>query len=234
MQIIASLQRSLQLLRMRLIPQNLIEINHLIENPTLPNKLINPLSRLLPFWIAVTLRRDIIPWCTKRRDRRRKDRDIRCLKSNNHLLEGSDQTIADYFLGSGVCGTGPDVVYALEDHGVLHAAVREHVSVDSSKGVGSQPIVEDAVSACCLVEYCDIGGIVVRLHAGENEIRPPIVLVVVATTAIGDAVSYNGEGAVVLGSVDFDCREKIPISERAISLLLHSRKDRGEEVTHQC
>ena len=197
MQIITTLQRALQLLRMCLIPQDRIKINHRIKDSTPPNKLINPLSRLLPFRIAVTFHRRIPPRGAERCDGRSKDSDISGLESGNHLLVSSDETITDYFLRSSVCVGGSDIVYAFEDHGVSDAAVGEHVSVDSAKGVRSKAVIENAVPSCSLVDNCDGGGVVVGLHADENEVRPSVVLVSIAATPIGDAVTYYGEGAVV-------------------------------------
>jgi hypothetical protein len=49
------------------------------------------------------------------------------------------------------------------------------------------------------------------LHAGKDQVGPPVIFVVVAAAAVGDAVTYDGEGAVVPGGVDFDCREEVPI-----------------------
>jgi len=99
--------------------------------------------------------------------------------------------------------------------------VGEHVSVDAAESVGAEPIVEDAVSACCLVYYGDGGGVFVGLHAGEDQVGPPVIFVVVAAAAVGDAVTYDGEGAVVPGGVDFDCREEVPIAPelRLVSFL---------------
>ena len=123
------------------------------------------------------------------------------------MLEGGDETVANYFLGGGVRVAGADVVYAFEDRGVLDAAMGEHVSVDSSKSVRSQAIVQDAVPTCGLIYDCDGRGVVVGLHAGEDKVGPAVVFVVVATSAVGDAIPYDSEGAVVLGGVDFDRRE---------------------------
>ena len=119
MQIITTLQRIRQLTRIRLVPQPLIEVQHLIKGSTLPNPLIDPLSRLLPLWIAIPLDRDIVPRCAERRDGCSENRDIECLNADGYLGECCDETIANGLLGCGVCGASPDVVYALEDHGVF-------------------------------------------------------------------------------------------------------------------
>jgi hypothetical protein len=39
-----------------------------------------------------------------------------------------------------------------------------------------------------------------------------------------DAVPYDGEGAVILGGVDFDCRKEVPFSKAKISLAHFPRK----------
>jgi hypothetical protein len=90
--------------------------------------------------------------------------------------------------------------------------VGEHVSVDAAEGVRAEPVVEDAISACCLVNYGDGGGVFVGLHAGKDQVGPPVIFVVVAAAAVGDAVTYDGEGAIVPGGIDFDCREEVPNS----------------------
>jgi len=53
------------------------------------------------------------------------------------------------------------------------------------------------VAACGLVDNCNGGGCCVGLHFVENEVEPAIVGVVVAATAVSDAVAYDGESAVV-------------------------------------
>ncbi len=230
MQIITSLQRILQLLRIRLVPQHPIKINHRIKDSTLSNKFINPLSRLLSFRITVTFYRRIPPRGTERRDGSSKDSDFSGLESDNHLLESSDETITDYFLRGSVGVSGSDVVHAFKDHGVSDAAVGEYVSVDSAEGVRAQAIVENAVPARSLVDNCDGGGVVVGLHAGENEVRPSVVLVIVAAAAVSDAITYYGEGAVVLGGVDFNYGEEVPITSQLLVLTDVQEKGIGKRV----
>jgi hypothetical protein len=62
-----------------------------------------------------------------------------------------------------------------------------------------------------LVDYRDGRSVRVGLHAGEDEIWPPVVFVIVAASAVGDAVSYYGEGAVVLRGIYLDGRQEVPV-----------------------
>lgn len=92
--------------------------------------------------------------------------------ASDDLLKGGDESGSDVFLGGGGRRGGADVVYAFEDHGVGDGGVREDVAIDAAESIRSKAVVEDAVSARCLVEDCDAAGGVFLLHACEDEIWP--------------------------------------------------------------
>ena len=154
MKIIPRVIKRIKLCSILGIPQNSIKIDNFIKDPTRANPLVDSLPRLLSQRVRVRL--DSIIRGTKGSDSRCEHWDAKCMDSCYDLLVGLDDAVTSEGL---VCGRRvgcTNVVHSFKYHGEFDTRLREDVAVDSSKGVRAEPVVEDTVSSCCLVNHGDV------------------------------------------------------------------------------
>ena len=210
MQIIPTIKLPLQLTLQLRIPQHSIEIEHLVENVTFPNPLVNSLPRLLTLGVAVGLAREI-----GRRaeggDGRAEDGDSECVDAVDDLRVRLREAGVHGGLGVGCGRRGTDVVYAFENEDVLHARVGEDVALDSTQGIRSETVSKNAISARSEVRDSNVACAGRFLEACEEEIGPAVVLVGDAAAAVGDGVAEEGERAGGARDPGFDGRDEVPV-----------------------
>lgn len=193
MQTVARIIRSIHLCCILRITENQIKVQNCIKRPTVPNPVIHTQPRLLSQGSRVSLQRAIIT--AKGRDGGPEKRNLVRMYARDHLFVCLDDPIARLRLRGDFVGRRANVVDALEHHGVLDAAVRQHVAVNAAQSIGTQTVVEDPVTACRLVDDADVLRGTLAAHASVQQVRPASVGVVVAASSIGNGVTNNGKSA---------------------------------------
>lgn len=192
------------------ISKKLVEINNGIEDAAGADKLVDTLPCLFALGVRVRLAGEVgrgAEGC----DGCAKDGDSVGVDEADHLLVCLNEGGVDLVLNVGGGRCTANVVYALEDHGVLDAWVGQDVAVDTTKGIWTEAICENTVSSCG--EVADGDGLCgwALLEAGEEEVWPSVVLVGGGATAVRNTITNDQERADVLWDPGFDRRNKIPV-----------------------
>lgn len=174
------------------ISQELVEIDNGIKDAAGTDEFVDALPRLLALRVRVGLAGEVGRG-TEGCDGCAKYRNAMGVDEADHLLVGLDEGGVDLVLGFGGGRGAANVVYALEDHGVLDAWVGEDVAVNTAKGIWTEAVCENTVSACSKVANGDGLCGWVLLEAGEEEIWPSVVLVSGGATAVRDAITDDEE-----------------------------------------
>jgi len=104
---------------------------------------------------------------------------------------------------------------------VAHAALGQHIAVDTRDCAGTRGFIQDAVAADAFVQHGDVGEIGILTKARGQHIRPAAIGVMRGVRAIRNGISERNHGAGVwagrngaIGRRDIDAVKKVPGQER--------------------
>lgn len=128
------------------VSEKFVKVDDGIKHAAGAYEFVDALSRFFSLGAGVGLSGKVCGRA-KGRDGSAEDRDAVRMDERHHLLVGLYETFVDFILGFGCRLCDANVVDAFKDHGVLDAWVGENVTVDAAKGIGTETIGKDTVSA---------------------------------------------------------------------------------------
>lgn len=139
MKIISRIIQRVELTRYCGIGQELIKVHDGIKNTGGADESIDPLTCLLALRIRVRLLSKI-GWCRERCDSSAENRDAVGVDKGDHLLVRLSQSLINLLLRFGCCRCTSDIIYTLEDHGILYTRMRQDVAINTAERVGAETV----------------------------------------------------------------------------------------------